>query len=100
MRQISNGSYSAVWLVKERGTEGPLLVAKTVQDTTVEGSPETNVLRSLQDCGQVVRLMDAFHSHLQTIIITEYLPGRITTYNGLVLSNNGQQCIFFSMSPI
>ena len=37
VRQISNGSYSAVSLVVERGTEGPLLAAKTVQDTTLEG---------------------------------------------------------------
>ena len=37
MRQISNGSYSAVSIVVERGTEGPLLAAKTVQDTTLEG---------------------------------------------------------------
>ena len=37
VRQISNGSYSAVSIVVERGTEGPLLAAKTVQDTTLEG---------------------------------------------------------------
>ena len=38
VRQISNGSYSAVSIVVERGTEGPLLAAKTVQDTTLEGN--------------------------------------------------------------
>jgi len=75
VRQISNGSYSAVSIVVERGTEGPLLAAKTVQDTTLEGSPEAELLRRLQDCEHLPKLVNVFHSHLQTIIITEHLGG-------------------------
>jgi len=75
VRQISNGSYSAVSIVVERGTEGPLLAAKTVQDTTLEGSPEAELLRRLQECEHVPKLVAVVHSHLQTIIITEHLGG-------------------------
>merc|ERR1719239_495537 len=48
VRQISNGSYSAVSIVVERGTEGPLLAAKTVQDTTLEGNIKMTVTLRLK----------------------------------------------------
>ena len=42
---------------------------------TCTGSPEAELLRRLQECKHVPKLVDVFHSHLQTIIITEHLGG-------------------------
>ena len=42
---------------------------------TCAGSPEAELLRRLQDCEHLPKLVNVFHSHLQTIIITEHLGG-------------------------
>ena len=39
------------------------------------GSPEAELLRRLQECEHVPKLVAVVHSHLQTIIITEHLGG-------------------------
>ena len=46
-----------------------------MQDSWFENNKEAELLGRLQECSHVPRLVEVFHSHLQTILITEYLTG-------------------------
>ena len=76
--QISNGSYTSVFCVKDRGKFGPLYAAKYMKDKTKFGNSEVDILKQLQNCDQVVKLKEEHHDNYQTILITEFLSGHST----------------------
>ena len=86
LSQISNGSYTSVFIVRDRGKndnslleenseEGTLLAAKFMKDKTEFGNSEVDILRQLQGNEHIPRLIEDFHHDFQTILITEYLAG-------------------------
>ena len=76
MYQLSNGSYTKMFCVKDRGKDGPVYAAKYMKDKTVDGNTEVEILRSLQSSGHVVKIVESVHQSYQTILITEYLAGQ------------------------
>ena len=77
IEQISNGSYTSVFCVRDRVRNGSLLAAKYMKDKTINGNSEVDILRDLQGCEKIVKLFDAYHDNFQTILITEYLSGKL-----------------------
>ena len=76
MYQMSNGSYTKMFCVKDRGKDGPIFAAKHMKDKTVDGNTEVEILRSLQSSEHVVKIVETVHQSYQTILITEYLAGQ------------------------
>ena len=74
--QLTNGSYTKMFCVKDRGKEGPVYAAKHMKDRTFEGNAEVEILSNLQSSEHVVKIIESFHLDYQTILITEYLAGQ------------------------
>ena len=75
VRQISNGSFTSVFCIKDRGRIGTVYAAKFMKDKMLDENVEVGILKSLQNCEQVPKIIDIFHSQYQTILITEYFAG-------------------------
>ena len=75
VQQISNGSFTSVFCIKDRGKTGTIYAAKFMKDKTKNANEEVEILKTLQNCEQVPKIVDVFHSDYQTILITEYLAG-------------------------
>eukprot|EP00092_Neocalanus_flemingeri_P033572 GFUD01036497.1.p1 GENE.GFUD01036497.1~~GFUD01036497.1.p1 ORF type:complete len:690 (+),score=174.45 GFUD01036497.1:62-2131(+) len=75
IQQISNGSFTSVFCIKDRGKKGTIYAAKFMKDKTKNGNEEVEILKTLQNCEQVPQMIDVFHTDYQTILITEYLAG-------------------------
>lgn len=75
VRQISNGSFTSVFCIKDRGRIGTVYAAKFMKDKMKNENVEVGILKSLQNCEQVPKIIDIFHSEYQTILITEYFAG-------------------------
>ena len=80
MCQISNGSYTTVFCVKEKKDSESLFAAKYMKDTTEYGNEEVEILKKLQNCDKIIDLVEEYHENYQTILITEYLTGMKQTY--------------------
>ena len=48
-----------------------------MKDKTELGNSEVDILKQLQGCDNVVRVVADYHQDFQTILITEYLAGRL-----------------------
>ena len=46
-----------------------------MKDKRKHGNSEVDILKKLQNCQQVVKLIEEHHDNYQTILITEYLSG-------------------------
>ena len=75
VRQISNGSFTSVFCIKDRGRIGTVYAAKFMKDKMKNENVEVGILKSLQNCEQVPKIIDIFHYDYQTILITEYFAG-------------------------
>ena len=75
--QVSNGSYTSVFCVKEKGESKTLYAAKYMKDKTEYGNDEVEILKKLQNCDKIIHLVEDFHENYQTILITEYLTGKM-----------------------
>ena len=67
-----------MFCVRERGRDGSVLAAKYMQDSTMDGNTEVEILRSLQNSEHVVKIIESVHHRYQTILITEYLAGQVS----------------------
>ena len=76
VRQISNGSFTSVFCVKDRGKIGTIYAAKFMKDQIKNDNEEVEILKALQNCEQIPKIIDVFHSDYQTILITEYFAGK------------------------
>ena len=76
VRQISNGSFTSVFCIKDRGKIGTIYAAKFMKDKIKNDNEEVEILKALQNCEQVPKIIDVFHSDYQTILITEYFAGK------------------------
>ena len=76
VRQISNGSFTSVFCIKDRGKIGTIYAAKFMKDKIRDDNEEVEILKALQNCEQVSKIIDVFHSDYQTVLITEYFAGR------------------------
>ena len=76
VRQISNGSFTSVFCIKDRGKIGTIYAAKFMKDKIKNDNEEVEILKALQNCEQVPKIIDVFHSDYQTILVTEYFAGR------------------------
>lgn len=95
---MSNGSYTKMFCVKDRGREGPLYAAKHMMDNVVDGNTEVDILRSLQSSENVVKIIETFHHELQTILITEYLAGQSPSDHRCVYDKNLGGSLFERLS--
>ena len=75
VRQISNGSFTNVFCIKDRGRIGTVYAAKFMKDNTRNDNIEVQLMKALQNCEQVPKIIDIFHFEYQTILITEYFAG-------------------------
>ena len=73
--KISNGSFTSVFCIKDRGKKGTIYAAKFMKDKIKNDNEEVVILKALQNCEQVPKIIDVFHADYQTILITEYLAG-------------------------
>ena len=44
---------------------------------TKYGNDEVEILKKLQNCDKIIHLVEDFHENYQTILITEYLTGKM-----------------------
>ena len=77
--QISNGSFTSVFCVRDRGKLGPIYAAKYMKDKIEHDNAEVNILKKLQNCQQVPKIIEVCHKRYQTILITEYFAGTCLT---------------------
>ena len=47
-----------------------------MKDKIKNDNEEVEILKALQNCEQIPKIIDVFHSDYQTILITEYFAGR------------------------
>jgi len=74
--QISNGAFSSVYCVKQRGARNKVqFAAKYLARTCTTARREAEVLEQLRTCTQVVNFVEAFHCEFHTIMVTEFLSG-------------------------
>ena len=76
--QISNGAFSSVFCVRQLKKKTRVLYAAKYLKANKEANiRETEILIKLRKCSQVVNLVEVFHCQFYTILVTEYLPGKI-----------------------
>ena len=89
--QISNGAFSSVFCIKQRGKRfHTLYAAKYLRANTERAKREVEILLRLQHCDQaccnispsetdcsvqVINFIEVFHCEYHTILVTEFLPG-------------------------
>ena len=79
LRQISNGSFTSVFCIKDRGKTGSVLAAKFMKDNLKNDNQEVEILRRLQNCERVPKIVDVIHSDYQTILVTDYFAGKCSS---------------------
>ena len=47
-----------------------------MKDKKKHGNSEVDILKKLQNCHHIVKLIEEHHDNYQTILITEYLSGK------------------------
>ena len=65
-----------MFCVTHKENPGKKLAAKYMKDKRKHGNSEVDILKKLQNCQQVVKLIEEHHDNYQTILITEYLSGK------------------------
>ena len=65
-----------MFCVTHKENPGKKLAAKYMKDKRKHGNSEVDILKKLQNCHQVVKLIEEHHDNYQTILITEYLSGK------------------------